>query len=208
MTTCNDIVRMAMGRIRQLRAGENPQGNEAADGMIFLQGLYDGWVSSGLFGRLNDTVISSDYTALEQDRVINDSNYNVTLPLTYTASFPTGSYYPTWPDDRMWAYLQSAQIRPPRDLAMVEILDAGALKRYLYSAHLRQWVQINGLALTDTAPLAEHGAMGLASCLAEVMGDEYGEPVGPNVREQATQFKWGLSSKYDSQRVGAMQAYF
>lgn len=206
--TCNDIIRMAMGRIRQLRLGEVPQGNEASDGLVALQGLYDGWVASGLFGRLNDTIPSSDYTANEQDRVINDDNYTITLPLTYSNAVPMGSYYPVWPDERVWTALQTTATRPPRDLAMIEILDVGALKRFLYSAHLRQWVRVDSVALTDTAPLAEHGAVGLASCLAEMLADEYGAQLGPDVVKRASLFMWGLSSKYDSQRVGAMQAYF
>lgn len=208
MTTCRDIVRLALGRLRQLRAGEDPAGSEVTDGMVMLQSLYDGWVSSGLFGRLNDIIISANYTANEQDRVINDGNYTVELPLSYTPTVPSGTYYPLWPDERRWTALQTSTSLPPRDLAMIEIMDAGSPQRFLYSAHLRQWVQINGLALTDVAPLAEHGAMGLASCLASIMGDEYGAQLGPSVQKLATEFKWGLSSRYDSQRVAGMQDYF
>jgi hypothetical protein len=35
--TCNDIIRMAMSRLRQLRTGEVPTAAEAADGMVTLR---------------------------------------------------------------------------------------------------------------------------------------------------------------------------
>lgn len=208
MATCNDIVSKALGRIRQTRVGEVPTGAEAEDAMGALQGLYDGWVSSGLFGRLNDTIISGDYTALEQDRVINDGNYTVTLPLQYSNTFTMGSYYPIMPDERIYTYLQTDVARPPRDLSMIEVQDAGTPRRYLYSGHLRKWVSILNLKLTDVAPLSERGATGLASCLAEVLSDEYGEPCGPDVQKRAALFMWGLSARYDSTRVSSMQPYF
>ena len=208
MATCNDIVTSAMGRIRQIRVGESPTGAEAADAMNALQGLYDGWVATGLFGRLNDTIISGDYAAQEQDRVINDGGYNVSLPLQYTNNVAMGTYYPLMPDERIYTYLQTTTPRPPRDLSMIEVQAVGSLKRYLYNARTRAWVSMTGLALTDVAPLADRGSVGLASCLAEMLSDEYGEPCGPDVQKRASLFMWGVSSRYDSTRVSSMQAYF
>lgn len=206
--TCNDIVRMALSRLRQLRAGEVPIGSEAADGMVTLQSMYDMWVSDGLFGRLYDTIPSSAYTAKEQDRVINDGAYSITLPATIVATAPMGTYTPRYPDERIWSALQTSVARTPRDMAMIEVIEGGVTKRYYYSTHLRQWVQLNGLVLTAGAPLAGRGAAGLACCLAEQMADEYGVQVTPGIAKQSTLFRWGLSSRYNSARVDNMTDYF
>ena len=208
MTTCNDIVRIALGQLRQLRAGEQPTGQEANDGMLALQGMYDSWCSQGLFGRLNDIIISTNYTACEQDRVINDGGYTVTLPTTITPTIPYGTYYPLWPDERRWTALQTATARPPRDMALIEVVASGATKRYYYDARTRAWTRLDSLALTDTAPFSNRGALGLAACLTSFLADSYGEQPSPMTARQCSLFMWGLSSRYDSQRVAGMQDYF
>ena len=206
--TCNDIIRMAMSRLRQLRAGEVPIGSEAADGMVTLQGMYDLWVSTGLFGRLYDTIAASAYTAQEQDRVINDGAYAITLPATIVSTAPMGTYEPRYPDERIWSALQTNNPRTPRDSAMIEVVEGGVTKRFLYSAYLREWMRLDSLTITAGAPLALRGSTGLACCLAELMADEYGVQPPPGVVKQSTMFRWGLSSKYNSARVGNMTDYF
>ena len=206
--TCNDIVRMALSRLRQLRAGEVPIASEAADGMVTLQSMYDMWVSDGLFGRLYDTIASAAYTAKEQDRVINDGGYSITLPATIIATAPMGTYTPRYPDERIWTALQTSIPRPPRDLALIEVIESGATKRFLYSTLLRSWMRLDSLTLTQGAPLALRGAAGLACCLAEQMADEYGVTAPPGVVRQSSMYRWGLSSKYNSARVANMTDYF
>jgi hypothetical protein len=91
---------------------------------------------------------------------------------------------------------------------MIETLSSGVLARFLYDARKRAWVRIDALSLTDEAPLAERGSIGLASCLAGVLSDDYGAVLGPDATKRAALFMWGLSSRYDSQRVSAQQSYF
>lgn len=208
MATCRDIVKMAMQRLRQLRAGEDPTGTEAEDGMVILQSLYDTWVSDGLFGRLNDTIPSADYTAQEQDRVINDGGYTITLPLTISNNVPMGSYYPRWPDERIWTALQTTVSRPPRDRSMIEVVQSGAVQRSIYEKSQRAWTRIEALALADRAPLSDKGALGLASCLAMVWAPDFGAQPDPFVMQQAMTFKWGISARYDSTRQAGMTDYF
>ena len=196
-----------MMRIRLLRAGETPTGNEMEDGLRSLQGMYDGWVNTGLFGRLNDTIASSDYTALEQDRVLNDGGYVITLPLVYNNQ-TQGTYYPTWPDERVWSALQTTAARSPRDLSCVEVVEAGLGKRYLYDAHSRAWLPITSLDIPNYAPLSDRGSTGFVSCLAQKLADDFGATPSPGVEREASLFKWGLSSRYSSTRVAAMQDYF
>jgi hypothetical protein len=205
--SCVEVVRLAMMRLRLLRAGETPQGNELEDGLRALQGMYDLWCSTGLFGRLNDVIPTSDYTASEQDRVNNDGGYTITLPLTYSNQ-TQGTYYPTWPDERTWSALQVTINRPPRDLSCIEVVEDGASARYLYDAHARAWLPISALEAAGNAPLSDRGVTGFVSCLAQKLADEYGAQTSPGVEREASLFKWGLSSRYGSTRVAAMQDYF
>ena len=212
MATCNDIVRVAMGRLRQIRAGATPAGIEAEDGMLALQSLYDVWVADGLFGRLNDVLVTASYTANEQDRIVNDVGATITLPLTIQPN--TTTYAPVWPQDsgtHDYGFASSLP-RPPRDLAMVEEITTAAgstvMARYLYERVQRSWVQINGLLLTDNAPLAMRGMLGLSACLDEQLADSYGAQVSQATSRDATAFKWGLSAHYDSTRVAGRSDYF
>lgn len=224
MATCNDIVRLAMGRLRQLRSGETPTGQEASDGMLFLQSMYDQWTAAGLFGRLNDVIASGPYTAMEQDRVINDSGYPITLPLAITPSLFSDSSW-NWPDQRTWADLATTTTRPPRDLSMIEVIGSRTVyvpagftllttlsqpraNRYLFDRLKRTWVLIDGLTLTSEAPLSNRGVIGLASCLATLMADEYNAKIAEGTQQAATLFKWGLSARYDSARAAGRQDYF
>lgn len=206
--TCGDIVRMAMSRLRQLRTGEIPTGAESADGMVTLQAMYDNWVATGLFGRLNDTIPSAAYTAQEQDRIINDGGYVITLPASIIATAPMGTYAPRYPDERIWSALQTNVARPPRDFTVIEVVESGATKRFMYLAHLRTWGRLDSLVLTGGAPLAGRGSAGLASCLAEFMADEYGVDAPAGVKRQSVLFRWALSSKYASTRVANMTDFF
>lgn len=208
MTTCNDIVRLALNRLRQISSGETPQGVEAADAMTALQGLYDQWSADGLFGRVNDVIATANYIAREQDRVINDGGFVITLPLTITPSTYTTSQ--NWPNSGAYDYGRYfvSSPRPPLDLAMVQVLSSNTLTRSIYDAQQRLWVTMNNLQLTDNAPLASRGAVGLSSCLAEVIADDYGTQASASTVRQSTMFRWGLSSRYESQRVTGCQDYF
>jgi hypothetical protein len=208
VATCQDIAAKAMQRLRLLSSGESPTGQEAEDIMLVIQSMYDTWISDGLFGRMNDTVISGNYTAQEQDRVINDGGYTVTLPITIQPRIPSGYYYGDWPDNGLWSALQTSSPRPPRDLSLIAVVASGATTHSIYDARLRAWVKLDGLALTDIAPLSNRGFSGLASIVAEKIADDFGASVTPGVQQEATSFRWGLSSRYSSQRVEAMQDYF
>lgn len=67
---------------------------------------------------------------------------------------------------------------------------------------------IDGLTLTSEAPLSNRGVIGLASCLAALMADEYNAKIAEGTQQAATLFKWGLSARYDSARTAGRQDYF
>jgi hypothetical protein len=210
MATCNDIIRLAMGRLRQLHAGEKPTAQEAMDGLIALQSMFDAWKGAGLFGRMYDVITSGAYTANEQDRVINDGGYAITLPLIIQPSVipSVGNGYWSEPDRRCWGNMAVSYPRPPRDLAMIEIVQNKVTMRSFYDAPTRSWVRLDSLVLTATAPLASRGATGLSCCLATQMADDYGADIKASTQQAALTFMWGLTSRYDSARVAGMQDYF
>jgi len=203
--TIADTCRLAMQRLRLLAAGEQPTAAEAADNLIGFQSMLDSWATSGLFGRLNDIIPTGNYTAFEQDRVINDGTYTITLP---TVIQPTIAYSPFYPDSALWGALTTTIPRPPRDLAQIEVITGGVSVRSIYTTHLRAWTAIQSLALTDIAPLSNRGVQGLASCLALQIADDYEAQASAGVQRVATMFMFGLSARYGSQRRTAMQDYF
>ncbi len=203
--TISDVVRLAMQRLRLVAAGEAVTSTEATDGLIAFQSMVDGWATNGLFGRLNDVIPTGNYTAAEQDRVINDGGYVITLP---TIIQPQLTYFPYYPDSSTLGVLTTVSPRPPRDLSQIEVMTAGNSVRSFYDAHLRAWIPVQALALTDTAPLATRGVQGLASCLALQIADDYDVQPTPGVQRVASLFMFGLSARYGSARRTGVQDYF
>ena len=54
MTTCRDIITLGLQLGRVVGVGRTPRASEAATGLEVLQGMYDGMVANGMFGRLTD----------------------------------------------------------------------------------------------------------------------------------------------------------
>jgi hypothetical protein len=204
MATVSDVIRLAMQRLRLTAGGEAISALEATDGLIAFQSMFDGWATNGLFGRLNDVIPAANYTANEQDRVINDGGYVITLPLTIQ---PNYAYAPTYPGNQ-YAPLTSAYPRPPRDLAQIEVLTANVSVRSIYDAHSRAWVPIQAMTLTQVAPLSNRGAQGLASCLALQIADDFDAQPSPGIQRVATLFMFGLSARYGSSRRTGIVDYF
>ena len=182
MPTCEQIITRALRKAKVYAAGETPSAEDMSDGLDELQNLYEQWISNGMFGRLVDVYVSSDYEANPNERVTVTDAAAITIPTTVTED---GTDY------------------PPFDMAAVEVVDTVALtvSRYLYSSGT--WVSIADLALSDEAPLAGRGRGGLAACLALAYAEEFGAEVGSGVQRQAASFKTGLSLKSggDAQRT-------
>jgi hypothetical protein len=205
MATCNDIVRFAMQRLRLLSAGEQPTAEEGADGIVALQSLYDQWAQAGMFGRLTDVIASAAYTANEYERVQNSGNYAITLPTVITTSTIIPSY---WPQYGVYGFSNDSAPRPPFDLAQIENVTSTGSLRYIWDTHAGAWLPLQGLLLTDQAPLAGRSLIGLASSLALLIADDFGATPGNATQRAATLFQFGLSTKYGSRRRPAMQDYY
>lgn len=181
MATCRDIVARALHMTGIVPRSEDPDADELRDGLTVLQSLYDGWLTGGMFGRLTDVYEPGDYEALESQRVFVDSG-TVTLPATIDE-------------------------RKPRDLVAIEAHDDAGRRAWIWDR--TEWVRIDALAASDTAPLSNRGVNGLAACLAVAYAEEYGAQLSASVVRQCGQFKSALSYKFGSEREPAAAAdYF
>lgn len=184
MTTCRDIIKRAYQMVGIVALGEEPTAEEAEYGLEVLQTMYDGWVERGMFGRLKDVYKTANYTAQEGERVITPAA-TITLPTT----------------------IDDGEVRAPRNLSCIVKIVAGVQTSHVY--HRGQWVTLGGLALASDAPFAERGAIGLAACVAQMMGDTFaGAAVGDATVRMANQFKGGLSYKLGSTQPTPEGAFY
>lgn len=183
MTTCADAILYAARRSKIIRPGATLKASEADDGMLALQTMYDTW-AAGMFGRLTEKVVTANTEAEVGQRIRVDGAFTVTLP-DLDAN-----------DDQ----------KPVKDLSFVEIIytdPSVLLERHVYEAGRGAWVQINGLALTDEAPLATRGATGLGDALAMFWAESFGFDVPTNVKRGAQAFMRSLSWKFDTDEIVA-----
>lgn len=190
MTTCSEIITLALRQVRVLGSGRDARAAEGADGLVALQGMFDAWVANGMFGRLTDVYTAVAYTAHENERIRAASSAVVTIPTTFSEGGLDGSD------------------RGPRDLSLIEVYNIVAATRQVSLFDRNAWVRIEALALADTCPLANRGASGLAACLAETWADMFGAEVGSGVRRLAASFRTGLSLKLGSTRDSVGADYF
>ena len=172
MATCNDVIRRALHMTGIVALGDVPSADEAEFGMEALQAMYDAWVEGGMFGRLSDVYKTVDYEAKEQERVISPAA-TITLPVTVDSV--EGE-------------------RAPRELACIVRIIGGVQTSQIY--HKGAWVTLNGLELTDEAPLSDRGAFGLSAALALMIAETFQQgAVSGSVAAMARQFLGGLSLK-------------
>lgn len=189
MVTCRDIITSAMRQSKTLSMGEDPEPEEADDGLFMLQGMYESLVP--LFGKLSDVIATSDYDANMFERVRYETGTSITLPTTINDA---GTDY------------------PPFDLAYIETIDAtaGTRAQWVYEAARGAWVALNDLDLDDTAPLVTRGRDGLAALLAAYWADEFGnaEDIPASVKMKAAMFRGSLATKYGGDRSATAAEYF
>lgn len=191
--TCEEVIRLALRRIHERPGGvlapvDEPTAGEYDAALADLQSLYDGWVSSGMFGRAVDIQISAAHEMEEGERVFNATDDPVAITLPESLTDPV-----------------TGEARPPRDYTLARVAGA-APQTYIWSAPKGAWDKMTSLALTDAAPLAERGSNGLAANLAETMVGP--GALSPGVRSQSVAFRSLLSLKFDRPRVSARPDYF
>jgi hypothetical protein len=70
MATCLDIITYAMRQSKVIGPGKEPKAAESEEGMFALQSFYDELVEGGMFGRLEDSYLTSNDTAEEGKRYL------------------------------------------------------------------------------------------------------------------------------------------
>lgn len=187
MPTCRDVVTLALKMARAISPGEEPEASEAEDGMIVLQSLYDGWVSGGMFGRLEDVYLGTDEAAQEGKRYLLAAGVTLSPP---AVPFDDGS-----------------EERPARDLALYEAVEEGGARTvHLYDR--TGWVAMTGLTLNSEAPLASRGLAGLAACVAQSYAEMFGTSIGPETTRLALGFRSSLAGKHGTTRTRAEADWF
>ena len=95
--------------------------------------------------------------------------------------------------------------RPPYDLSLIEVLNAGTRNVWLYDR--TGWADIANLGLTDECPLSSRGAHGLAAVLATEIDGPQGF-IPDTVRASAAAFLRSLSYKGGSEHPVVAGVYF
>jgi hypothetical protein len=190
--TCLDIITYAMRQARVLGPGKDPKDAEAEEGLVALQSFYDEMVNGGMFGRLEDSYLTSDDTAEEGKRYLLASGVTLTEPTTIAAEDSTDGVE-----------------RQPRDLSLYEsVTSTGTRSVRLYDRSA--WVDLIDLELSDVAPLSDRGAYGLAAALASSGGfiDMFGAQLSPAVLARGKRFLANLSYKLGSTKDRTAAEYF
>lgn len=180
MVTTRDIITRALQQARIVPLGRDPSSKEAEAGLSALQGMYEGWVSGSMFGRLKDVYETSDYDANPGERIHADG-FTVTLPLTVEDETET-----------------------PRDLAVISVYNGGWVNWIWDGA----WVNLTALTLDDDAPLASRDREGLAAALAGYLAEGFGGEIGPQTARRAARFESSLSLKLGSTQDATAPSYY
>jgi len=175
MTTCRDIVTLALRQARVVGVGRTPRANEAAEGMAALQSLYDSMFSHGPLGPFTEVYATEDYTANEDERIIAD-NATITIP------------------DSIEVYGEDP--RTPTDLAAIVVITDTTRNQYVFN--LGRWEVCHDLTLDSVAPLAERDKTGLAALLAKEYAEMFGAQLPGATMLRALRFMGDLSSRFST----------
>lgn len=186
MATCSDIIKGAFRRSGMSRDVDEVRPREMDRGLQVLQDVYMGLVASGAFGRFNDVLVTDDYDAKEQDRILVNTTSSVTIsyPQTVEEDSAEGGY------------------RPPLDGSAIITTDVYStdIVVHVYDATYAAWTPIEGLALASYAPLSSRYRAALEARLAVRLCEENGIAVTPELRRQEGQGILALLSRYDAPR--------
>lgn len=191
MTICLDVIKRARRKLQVYDRAEELDPLDAAEGLESLIGFYKDLVASGALGALTATIISADYEAAENVRIVNTgvTPYAITLPQTIEDEDAEDS------------------VRTPRERSIVEIAgEAPAL--WIYEARLGGWTDILSLSLTDEAPLTAAFGNSFISRFAVDIADENGAQVGPATVAASARFMRALTASYDAPRPVVAGVYF
>lgn len=170
MTSVTDTIKSAYRRSGVLAAGVNVDSTNMGVGLEQLQGMYQGFVGTRLFGELELVTLTSAnaYTAVPWTRVLNTAGAAVTYPVTVQN-----------PDD--------GETQAPDDGAIVVVSNSTSHSPdvRIYDAYLANWQQIANLGLNDYAPMTFRFDDHIKNLLAVKIADDVGNPVSKLLVYQA-----------------------
>jgi hypothetical protein len=172
MYTCRQLITRSLRMLGVIGEGNPaPTAAQGDDGLNALIALYNGLIGTGTFGPLKDVLITENYTAKENERVIDATGLlTVTLPLTVDVTLCDGEPYDPTCDTT----------RPVQDRSIVLQL-GGTPKASIFDGDLNAWTDVNALTLDSTAPLSGRFGTGLCAILAQNIAPEYGLEAPPQI---------------------------
>jgi hypothetical protein len=176
MTTCRDVITLALRQARIVGIGREPRAAEAQEGLLALQSLYDGIFADGMLGPFTDVYATSNYTAQENERIIAD-NATITIPDTIT---------------------EAGTVRTPMDLSAVIVVTDTTQRNYVFS--LGRWQRCDALTLGSDAPLSNRNLLGLAAWLSGHYCEMFGAQLPPNIYQTGMRFKGSLLNNMSTAR--------
>lgn len=183
MPTCRDVITLALRLGKVAGISGTPTASEVDLGLTALQSFYLDMVANGMFGQLADVVTSVPYTVKPGQRVRVLGSAAIT--------------YPTQVDEGCASF-------PPYDLSLVETFDVASSTRSLrlFEAGRGAWVELCNLGLSDEAPLATRGVVGLAATFATSGAFLvcFSSVLDPNLAPAVRTFRTGLIGKAGGDR--------
>lgn len=196
MSTSQAIIRRAMRLMGVLSGGDQPTGDDAADGLEMLQSTVLDLPGLLLNGHWRERAISTAWTAIEYDRLTVTAPGVVTLPSVVSGTGCTED-----------PFVYGPCTRPPHDLAKVQILGKAAnLGLWVYSATKSAWGRLDALTISSELPFGSEDDAGLAAQLAVNWAEEFGASAaaGPRTvalaQQSARSFR-ARFKKYDHRAV-------
>jgi hypothetical protein len=195
MTTVLDVIKRARRKLKVYDRAEELDTLDAEEGLESFKDFLKGLVATGALGKLTPVIISADYTAGENERIVNTSAtpWVITLPQVIEADL-------TDPDSE-------DEDRPPRERAIVEIAGDNPVT-WIYEARLGGWVSIQDLELTSEAPLSAAFGDELICRFALQIADENSAEPGPVTIASARRFMRAITASNDAPRPIGQTNYF
>lgn len=182
---CREVIEAAYRRLRLLDARDGADIAQLEIGMAALNGLYGGFIGSGMFGRFSDRTTGAGEGGVR---------YRHDGPDAAQITVDSG------PDE-------DGALPRNRSVSTLSAPLTGDTAALLYDAALGRWVQLSDLGYDDHAPLSNMGS-GLACCLAELLADETGGVVGPFTARDAARFRTALALGFDSPRQAVPTEFY
>lgn len=178
MTTCRDVVTLALQMARVVAIGRDPKAAEAEHGMTVLQSTYDRLFATGAFGSFAPVYVEDDYEAEIGEKVTAVTGVAVTLPDTVE-------------DD-------DGVVNAPADMNAIIVVQDGVTTNSLWWGGA--WMTCSNLTLDDDAPLASLDLTGLAALVAKDIAETYGSPLTQLQMAASSRFTMAILYKFGARR--------